>query len=152
MRFLTWRQELGDPECPYLIRWAINFGPLGSIRLHHWLRSDDKRHMHDHPQDFVTLVLSGSYTDVSPCPVCKDPACEAKTYFDEMKPGMMVRRKAEHIHYVDVAPGGCWTLLYFWPKRRNWGFWVPRKDNGVFRFKKANKYFLEHGHHPCDQP
>lgn len=27
---------------------------------------------------------------------------------------------------------------------RRWGFWVK------WKFKKSNKYFLEHGHHPCE--
>lgn len=137
MRFLTINEKLGRPECPYLIRWAINFGPLGSLRLHHWIRSDDKRAKHDHPSDFITLVLKGAYADVG---------TKAAEY---MAPGMIRRRKAEHAHYVHVYEGGCWTLLYFWPKRRNWGFY--RIHKGKIKWTKANKYFLEEGHHPCDQ-
>lgn len=176
MNFITWREQLGDPECPYAERWILNFGPLGSIRLHRWFRSDDKRAKHDHPSDFVTLVLKGGYVDEGICSICEGegrvpldrkkwpdlpldirteacPSChgDGKTY-EDMVPGSLCRRKAEHRHTVCVKPGGCWTLLYFWPKRRNWGFWVPRKDTGKLRFRKANKYFLENGHHPCDQP
>lgn len=170
MRFITWREKLGDPTCPYLIRWAINFGPLGSIRLHHWVRSDDKRFRHDHPADFITLVLKGSYTDLCDgegrhpalygrCGTCHNRSgticdlCGNGMRNERMTPGKIRRRPAEHQHIVSVDPGGCWTLLYFFPKRRDWGFWVQRKDGtGTWRFKKSNKYFLEHGHHPCDQP
>lgn len=36
-----------------------------SVRIHHFYRSDDARHFHDHPWWFVTLVVRGGYTDVS---------------------------------------------------------------------------------------
>jgi hypothetical protein len=51
--------------------------------------------------------------------------------------------EALHRHTVEVADGGCWTVLLTGKVVRRWGFWV----NG--KFKKTNKYFLEHGHHPC---
>lgn len=153
---ITWRQPLGEPECPYAERWVLNLGRLGSIRLHHWFRSDDKRAKHDHPSDFITLVLKGSYVDLAQRPDCDhcdgDPKCIHCNMMESMTPGKIRRRRAEHRHTVAVMPGGCWTLLYFWPERRHWGFWVPRKLDGKLKWKKANKYFLEHGHHPCDQP
>ncbi len=135
---IIWRQKLGLPECPYIERWMINFGRLGSLRLHHWLRSDDKRAKHDHPADFVTLVLKGSYTDFG------------AEINEHMTVGKVRFRKAEHTHTVAVDPPGCWTLLWFLPDRRNWGFYTRRKD-GSLKWKKANKYFLEDGHHPCSQ-
>lgn len=169
MRFLIWRQQLGDPKCPYAERWVLNLGPLGSLRLHHWFRSDDKRAKHDHPSDFITLVLKGSYIDlcngkgrypITPeqCGTCKGfpgqrcDFCGNGMRNECMVPGTIRRRKAEHQHTVAVEPGGCWTLLYFWPERREWGFWVARKDTGKLRFRKHNKYFYEYDHHPCDQP
>lgn len=163
-----WRQQLGDPKCPYAERWVLPLGPLGSIRLHRWFRSDDKRAKHDHPSDFITLVLWGSYTDlcdgkgsrpIEPhrCGLCHGrpgiicDICGNGMRNEKMTPGKLRRRHAEHRHTVDVI-SSCWTLLYFWPERREWGFWTPRKDNGKLRFRKHNKYFFEHGHHPCDQP
>lgn len=103
----------------------IDLGPLGSIRLHHWFRSDDKRAKHDHPSDFITLVLKGSYMDLGyvPDPNCDcegDPSCIYCNTLEVMGPGMIRRRRAEHRHTVSVNPGGCWTLLYFWPERREW--------------------------------
>lgn len=169
MKLLTRKHQLGDPNCPYAERWVLYLGPLGSIRLHHWFRSDDKRAKHDHPSDFITLVLKGSYTDLcdgegsrpiephrcglchgSPGVICD--ICGNGMRNEKMTPGKLRRRRAEHQHTVAVDPGGCWTLLYFWPERREWGFWVPRKDTGKLRFRKHNKYFYERGHHPCDQP
>ena len=148
---LITHDKLGKPECPYAERWAIDLGRLGSFRIHRWFRSDDKRNPHDHPSDFITLVLKGAYTDRCTIPL-EDATEPAPVFLERMTPGTIRRRKAEHRHVVDVDSGGCWTLLYFWPKRRDWGFWVPRKLDGRLKFMKSNKYFLTHGHHPCDQP
>jgi hypothetical protein len=102
-----------------------------SLRLHHWHSSDDDRNFHDHPYSFYTVVLKGSYTDVS------------DNGEHLMLPGRVTYRPAEYRHYVKVPDGGCWTLLLTGPVVRKWGFWVRGK------FRKANKYFLMYGHHPC---
>lgn len=145
---IRWKEDLGRPECPYLRRWVIEvFGY--AVRLHHWNRSDDKRALHDHPYPFVTVVLKGSYVDVS-YPEDFDPVSELAIDTDELKPGSIRYRKAKHTHYVDVQPGGCWTLMFSGRIERKWGFWVKRKD-GSWRWKKSNRYFFENGHHQCDQ-
>lgn len=154
-KILTFKQPLGKPECPYAYRWVLDLGKFGSIRLHHWLRSDDKRAKHDHPSDFVTLVLKGGYTDLGrkdACLTCnlKQPECPDCHFTERMTPGSIKRRAAEHRHTVDVDPGGCWTLLYFWPERRKWGFWVPG-NRGHLKFRASKRYFASQGHHPCDQ-
>lgn len=181
--WIAWRQELGDPECPYLIRWL--FDPrLFSIRLHHWVRSDDKRAMHDHSWWFLTLVLSGGYTDwihdlgrasetdrerviaanksVARAIKASRSATDGGPGFFKLNPQAMpytedrltrgsVRfRPAHHIHTVAVDPGGCWTLVFTGRFVHKYGFYV-RKASGLLKFRKANKYFNQHGHHPCDQ-
>lgn len=130
MRF-AWGERLGRPECPYLHRWVADFG-LFSIRVHHFLRSDDNRNLHDHPWWYCTLVLRGSYRDVS------------EQGEELLTPGKVAFRRALHRHTVQTA--GVWTFLVTGPQVRRWGFWVKGK------FRKANKYFLMYGHHPCDQP
>lgn len=126
-----WHEQLGLPSCPYLIRWRFET-PWGSIRLHHWLGPDDSRHRHDHPWGFVTFVLRGGYTDLSPSG-------------DEHLRAPAIRyRPATHQHTVVPDNNDCWTVIVTGPRVRPWGFWV----NG--KFKKANKYFLTFGHHPCN--
>lgn len=124
-------ERLGLPTCPYLVRWRIET-PWFSVRLHHWLAPDDDRAKHDHPWNFVTFVLKGGYTDVSPAGS------------QHLKAPAVQYRSAEHQHTVFPDAGGCWTIIVTSKKLRPWGFWV----NG--KFKKANKYFLTFGHHPCD--
>lgn len=106
---IRWKEPLGKPECPYAYRWVINLY-FFAIRLHHFIRSDDKRHMHDHGWSFITMVISGSYTDVS------------SAGRDVLKRYSIRYRPAEHKHYVDVAPGGCWTVLITGPMKENGDF------------------------------
>jgi hypothetical protein len=128
---IRWREHLGLPSCPYLIRWRIEF-PFGSLRVHHWLAPDDDRAFHDHPWWFLTIVLAGGYTD-------RNPGGE-----DHVRRGSVRFRPALHRHTVVPDIGGAWTLLITGPPVRAWGFWLDGK------FRKANKWFLTYGHHPCE--
>lgn len=115
----------------YVRRWYVET-PLGSIRLHHWIHSDDDRAFHDHTWWFITFVLWGGYTD-------KTPSGD-----ERMSLGKITYRPALHKHTVKVNEEGAWTFLITGPKSRGWGFWLGNK------WKKANKYFLEEGKHVCD--
>lgn len=128
---LKLNEKLGLDTCPYLIRWRFET-PWGSIRLHHWLAPDDPRHRHDHPWSFVTFVLKGGYTDLSP------------SGDQHLKAPAVQHRDATHQHTVVPDEGGAWTVIVTGPKIREWGFWV----NGKFRSRI--KYFWKFGHHPCD--
>lgn len=125
-----WREPLGKPECPYAHRTLLNLG-LFSIRVHEWHRSDDKRFMHDHPWHFVTLVLRGSYTDVS------------SQGRDVLTAGSVRYRHAGHAHYVEVPPAGAVTIILTSYVVRNWGFWVKGK------FVRPLRFFGKFGHPPC---
>lgn len=129
---VRWAEPLGKKECPYAYRWVLNLG-FFSIRVHQWIRSDDKRYFHDHPWSFLTVVLRGGYTDVSP------------TGRDVLTAGSIRYRRAQHQHYVDVPPGGALTLLVTTAPFRNWGFWVKG------RFLRPLRYFGKFGHPPCHE-
>lgn len=126
-----WKEELRCNTGVYVRRWYIETRWF-SVRIHHWLHSDDDRNFHDHPWWFLTFVLQGGYKDFTPSGV------------EELRAGMLRYRPALHRHTVKVNSGGCWTILVTGPKVRKWGFWVGRK------FRKSNKYFLEWGKHICD--
>lgn len=106
---------IGDPDKPYLRRWFIVKNPEGqSIYLHHILRDDDARAMHDHPSDNISLVVAGALRDISPDGV------------RILHAGDTLERKAEQLHRLEVASiGGCWTLFIKGPNRREWGFQCP---------------------------
>lgn len=115
----------------YLKRWRIET-PWFSIRLHHWFHSDDNRNMHDHPWNFYTLILKGSYLD------------ESKYGAERVKAGRIYYRPATHAHWVHLDKSRVWSLILTGPKIRRWGFWVGKKWTVSFR------YFYRFGNHPCD--
>lgn len=123
--------KVGIPLCEYLERWILQFKNF-SLRLHRWLGSDDQRHHHDHEWWYISLVLWGIYDDITPTGTIR------------RYPLSIAFRSATSQHKVKLVSKTCWTLLLTGRKERNFGFWV----NGKFR--KRNKYFFEHGHHPCD--
>ena len=128
---IRWKEPLGRPECPYLYRWTFIFFGY-SIRLHHWLRSDDKRYFHDHPFNFVSFVLKGHYTNVTPT---------GKT---EVTQGSYWYAKGDGVHYLDIPKGGAWTLLFCSRPYKKWGFYV----NG--HLWRPLRYFHKFGIPPCD--
>jgi len=127
---IFWNEPVGLPECPYLRRWVL-LTPWFSVRLHRWEASDDVRYFHDHPWWYAVFVLRGSYLDASP------------KGLDVVRAGSFRYRSAEHRHSVVVLVRGTLTLLVTGPAERRWGFWVND------RLIKRDRYFAEHGHHPC---
>lgn len=132
MEFAKWKEPLGDEKCPYCYRWVLNLG-LFSLRLHHWVASDDNRALHDHPYWFITFILKGRYYDVT----------EKKV--EKMSVGTLRYRRRRHTHTVMLQPNEeCWSLLLTGPKIHRWGFHLP---DG--RYLRSERYFRRFGKHPC---
>jgi len=131
---IRWKEPCGKPECPYLYRWTFLFFGW-SIRIHHWLKSDDRRFFHDHGGDLISMVVKGTYKNVVPDPDSPDGKREI-----QVKRWRPWKFKAEEKHYLDIPKEGAWTILLFWPKRRNWGFWD--RENHMLR---PLEYFHRHG-------
>lgn len=129
---IRWNEKLGKKECPYMTRRVLNLW-FFSIRIHKWYRSDDKRFMHNHAFNFITIVLYGGYMDVS---------TEGN---DIMSVGSIRYRKANHTHYVKEPKHGTITLLFCGPKIQNWGFIVKGKIMRPLRF------FSRYGHPDCNE-
>jgi len=111
---IRWAEKLGLQEAPYLIRWTlILFGY--SIRLHHWIKSDDRRFFHDHSCDLISLIIKGKYKNVTP-----DGTFEAVAW----KPRKM---KATVQHYLDIPVEGAWTIIFCGRPYHKWGFYVRGK-------------------------
>jgi hypothetical protein len=115
---------IGGKDAPYLRRWFIRpEGLTGGVYLHQILRDDDDRALHDHPWDADVFIFAGSYREVrADCP--EGELFTAGTYR---------RMKAETAHRLVVVDSPVWTLVFFGPRRREWGFhcpqgWVPWQE------------------------
>jgi hypothetical protein len=116
---------IGNQDNPYLLRWRT-VQPTknnGGIYLHCILRDDDDRALHDHPWDFHSHIIQGSYREIT----SEDP--EGTVY----GPGTVRYVTAETLHRLVVVEGPVWTIVCMGKKRRDWGFqcpqgWIPWQE------------------------
>lgn len=91
-----------------------------SVRLHHILRADADRVLHDHPFNWRTIVIRGFYVEED---VCGEEFIRLA--------GDTRRATCETLHRINrVSTGGVWTLFFMSRKKQSWGFMAgdpPRK-------------------------
>lgn len=102
----AYRHDLGD----YMHRVILQ-APDATLRLHKILRSDEGD-LHDHPWDFTSLILRGSYTE-------SRPGLEREVVYG---PGTLNSKRADDLHRLTVIDGPVWTFVETGPRLRDWGF------------------------------
>lgn len=132
---------IGEGERPYLRRWyIIPRNRVLNIYLHHFLRSDDDRALHDHPWWFASLILKGGYWEH------RQGKLSTKSW---RSVGSVALRRPNALHRVELDsdlecvgvdrwPSGepksywcddvekpAWTLIFTGPRVRQWGFLCP---------------------------
>lgn len=144
---------IGEEGNVYLRRWwLIPKNKYFNVYLHHFMRSDDDRALHDHPWWSLGMILSkgGEYIEHLP-----DMARTVFVRWDAREPDKTnywasrwelvrgtitkrrrrfqpVLRRADHIHRVELIRDALgkenpvWTLFITGPKIREWGFWCPK--------------------------
>lgn len=106
---------IGGADDPYIRRWwVIPRNRWFNVYLHHFLRSDDDRALHDHPFCNVSRLLTGSYLEHTPDGVFKRRA------------GDLVFRLGSALHRIELVDGPCWSLFVTGPRYRQWGFACPK--------------------------
>ena len=115
----------------HFVRWQIFKIPFTNIHLYlHMINLADKdKDQHDHPWNFISLILKGGY-------------------FEEIHNDLHLRlpftasyKKADTPHRVIDLLGKTYTLVLTWGKRRVWGYhtkngWV---DFETYRINKNIK-------------
>ncbi|MDN5940141.1 MAG: hypothetical protein L0H83_15965 [Salinisphaera sp.] len=120
---------LGSPGQPYLQRWYVlrngqdwlelpaperarvlreenpredRRGSGGNLFIHCFVQSDDARALHDHPWDWETTLLHGSYYEHQPA----DPLVpHGATQRLLRTPGRIIRRAAGACHRIELVGG-----------------------------------------------
>ena len=93
----------------YMERFFLRNDREASVRFHHLVCSDEQD-LHDHPWDFVSLVLEGSYREHTP---------EGSEVFG---PGDCLVRSAEALHRLELVSDEVWTFVSTGRVIRKWGF------------------------------
>jgi hypothetical protein len=137
-RLLSLLEKLGrrrvitdrNDEEPYLTRYYILFprsweesGWLPfNLYLHQLHKSDDFSALHDHPWDWASLILKGSYAEHTDSSV--------EVYWA----GDFRLRKATDRHALHLLSRTVWTLFLVGRRKREWGFvgangWKPWREH-----------------------
>ena len=144
---------------PYLIRWTLFSCKYFSLKLHHTLISDEAD-LHDHPWNYLTLILWGGYWEETLFDAdSKSISTKMKFY----RPLSLLFRRGDEPHRLMLQPGKtCWTLVFTSRKWRDWGFinkkgtwskyegddYPPNYDynthaiNARDKFKESSKEFI----------
>lgn len=84
-----------------------------SLLLHHFVAPDPDRHLHNHPQYFISTIISGGYTE-------ELTEGREKSY----TVGDTNRISAGKYHRVSEAMPDTWSIVITGPKEQSWGFLV----------------------------
>jgi hypothetical protein len=143
-------ESRGDKDSAYMTRYILpRIGPLRAT-IHVFHRSDAGEH-HDHPWDFLSIILWRGYIEETATEECGSiwegnasghPVRHLKYVFHRKRvyPGMVLFRKAEHRHRVVLVDGKkAVTLCLMFKRRREWGFFTKQG------WQEAMAYFKERG-------
>lgn len=156
---LGWKLGYQHHIGTYMRRYILRLGYGGwQIRLHHILRSDAGRPLHDHPMSvFYTWLIGGGYSEVRPISVAADQVrgfdgWEYSSWPSLFNPSThvtydwadrtvtvrwprfsLLRREGLDLHRL-ILDQPTWTIGLYAPKTRSWGFvvdgvWVDHKEH-----------------------
>ena len=98
-----------------------------SIRIHHILREDYARHLHDHPWNARTIILHGTYIE-SRLRRGSETLYENERVQIKRSRGDTATLKVGEYHSIDmVSIGGVWTMFIVGDFIEDWGFLVEGK-------------------------
>jgi len=105
---------------PLMIRYVLFRCAAFGIYVHHFLRSDYDRALHDHPWPYVALILKGGYWEEH------DQTLDGAKTRVWYGPRRVLVRQAEWRHRV-ILPDGqtSWSVVLVGRRQRRWGFWLP---------------------------
>lgn len=119
--FMRVRKIRGKDGSVYLWRLYILCTPWFGVMLHRIFREDNQRDLHDHPWNFLSIILRGWYSESF------QRQGESAVSFTSRHWWNYKRAEDRHsIRTVGRVP--TWTLVFTGRRRRTWGFWVTDTD------------------------
>lgn len=110
---------MADDGSSYLRRMRIVETPWFGVFLHHIDSTDNDQDPHDHPWNFVSLVVRGGYTEQV---LALDANASYVRRWLTWSFHVMDRRHAHRI--TELVPGTV-TLILHGKRRGSWGFYTP---------------------------
>lgn len=127
------RHKIGPQDNIYLDRYTLLGTPYFSIKFHRIFRPDRQRDLHDHPWNFLSLIIKGCYTEITEDKRKSPDGCYDRVWFSF--------HKAEEFHRIDyVSKSPIWTLVFCGSKKRDWGFKITETGEWV-QWEKYEKLY-----------
>lgn len=109
----------------------------------HNIKGSDEPVYHDHPWDYLTIILSGGYWEHTPIFDSEGYIiADSKKWYGA---GSIRFAKHTHFHWLEMGPESTWTLFTRFKRKQVWGFmrtmtnekiiwtdWVKVRDNYGF--------------------
>jgi len=92
--------------------------PYPNIFIHKILLSDEDRDVHDHPWNYITIILKGGYWEWQPVIVDGNQIGEYRVW---RGPCSIIWRRASSFHRLEM-PEPTWTLFLHGWRKKEWGF------------------------------
>lgn len=108
MKFFE-KKLIGPEDDPLIVRYRIFRCSAFGVFIHKIMRSDHDRALHDHPWNFVSIILRGSYVEHTP---------QSQRAFSS---GRILVRPAYWLHRLELT-SPVWTLVFVGSNFRRWGF------------------------------
>lgn len=114
-------------------RWRLLWTPWFGVYIHRIYKADDDKFLHDHPWDYFSMILKGSYTEMY-CNVIVN-------YTRRLDPGNWGFNKATRFHKIyELNSESVTTLFITCRRKRDWGYhigqcWVQHE---AYRKNKDN--------------
>lgn len=120
------------PDKEYLFRLRIIECPLFGVYLHKILRADSDPSPHDHPWNFVSIILKGGYLEFRQRLDWLPGAFESRWYLPKQ---INVVRDGDYHVILELSDNKpVWSLLFVGRRKKSWGFlvdgvWVDAGDH-----------------------
>ena len=111
-------------------RWQIIKTPWFSIYIHGIYAADEDKHLHNHPWDYISMVLSGSYIE------------KTNKNINFLSLGTITKRNGNDYHKIyKLLSKSVYTLFIVGPVKRHWGYSVDGNHitHEEYRKLKNNK-------------
>ncbi len=105
-------------------RWRLLATPWLNIYIHGIYEKDEEAHMHDHPWNFLSIILSGGYVE------------QTEQGFSDRRFLNVKYCKADKTHRIFSLFNNTYTLVITGKKFRNWGY---KTERGWIDFESYRK-------------
>jgi hypothetical protein len=126
--------------------WLLPYSKFRpSARIHHILRSDNDRALHDHPWPYVTVILRGGYFEIKP--VYDRSGIYVGNSRKWYGPGSILFRRSCSWHRLELPEGKtAWTLFITGRYTRKWGFMpnpATKVEHTTYLNEPESPYLIE---------